>query len=242
MAHRSEFLSKLVRSALGRPARGSTGAALPNGAAPPEPADGAGGLSRLTRAVISGAGVGEPGKRTFANAGPSVTAPGGVAAAEQALPGPPGLDPGIVGVVADKVLLAWLRNRYQLLFPLAFDLRRLNAEQAELVLHAMIAAAQADGSLDGQERQRIESALTLVNPRADEQTFLREALRQPKPLNELLTRVRDVETGALVYAASLLAVDRRKPVNGYYLQYLAARLQLSDELAESLHQRFQASG
>jgi uncharacterized membrane protein YebE (DUF533 family) len=51
-----------------------------------------------------------------------------------------------------------------------------------------------------------------------------------------------VETGALVYAASLLALDKRKPVNGYYLQYLAVRLQLSDELAESLHQRFHASG
>ncbi len=240
MAHPSEFLSNLVRSALGRPARGSAGAALPNAGAPAEPADGAGGLSRLTRAVISGPG--EPGTGLPGDTGMSPTAAGGLAGPELAQAGASGLDPGIIGVVADKVLLAWLRNRYQLLFPLAFDLRRLNAEQAELVLHAMIAAAHADGSLDGQERQRIESALTLVNPREDEQAYLSEALRQPKPLNELLTRVRDVQTGALVYAASLLALDQRKPVNGYYLQYLAARLQLSDELAESLHQRFQASG
>jgi uncharacterized membrane protein YebE (DUF533 family) len=197
-------------------------------------------LSRLTRAVISGAG--EAGTAAPGEAGASAKAPSGIADPELAQAGASGIDPGIVGVVADKVLLAWLRNRYQLLFPLAFDLRRLNPEQAELVLHAMIAAAQADGSLDGQEQQRIESALTLVNPRENEQAYLSEALRQPKPLNELLTRVRDVETGALVYAASLLALDERKPVNGYYLKYLAARLQLSDELAESLHQRFQASG
>ena len=240
MAHPTEFLSDLVRSALGRPARGSAGAALPNAGAAAEPADGAGGLSRLTRAVISGPG--EPGTGLPGDTGTSHTAAGGLTGPELAQAGASGLDPGIIGVVADKVLLAWLRNRYQLLFPLAFDLRRLNAEQAELVLHAMIAAAHADGSLDGQERQRIESALTLVNPREDEQAYLSEALRQPKPLNELLTRVRDVETGALVYAASLLALDERKPVNGYYLKYLAARLQLSDELAESLHQRFQASG
>jgi uncharacterized membrane protein YebE (DUF533 family) len=50
--------------------------------------------------------------------------------------------------------------------------------------------------------------------------------------------VHDVQTGALVYAASLMAVDRRQPVNRYYLRYLAARLQLSEELAGSLEQRY----
>lgn len=236
MADASNFLTQLVRTALGRPAHGTAAPALPNAEAPAEPADGAGGLSRLTRAVISGAGASEP------ETGTPGAAVGTAGEPDEAPAEAPGLDPGIVGVVADKVLLAWLRNRYQLLFPLAFDLRRLNAGQAELVLHAMIAAAQADGSLDGQERHRIEGALTLVNPSEDEHAYLTEALRQPKPLNELLARIRDVQTGALVYAASLLAVDQRKPVNGYYLKYLAARLQLSDELAESLHQRFRASG
>jgi uncharacterized membrane protein YebE (DUF533 family) len=56
-----------------------------------------------------------------------------------------------------------------------------------------------------------------------------------------LGRVRDVQTGALVYAASLMAVDQRKPVNRLYLRYLAARLQLSDELVASLEQRYRSS-
>jgi uncharacterized membrane protein YebE (DUF533 family) len=62
------------------------------------------------------------------------------------------------------------------------------------------------------------------------------------PLNQILADVGDVQTAALVYVASLMAVDRRKPVNRYFLKYLAARLQLSDELIESLEQRYRSSG
>lgn len=153
-----------------------------------------------------------------------------------------GFDPGIVSVLSEKVLLAWLRNRYQLLFPFALDLRRLDPLKATLLVEAMVAAAQADGSLDGKERRRIEGTLSLVDAHADETAFLDRAISQARSLHAILSDVRDVETGAMVYAASLMAVDQRKPVNRLYLRYLAARLQLSDELVESLEQRYQASG
>jgi hypothetical protein len=154
---------------------------------------------------------------------------------------PAGPDPGIVCILSEKILLAWLRNRYQLLFPFVLDLRRLDRTQADLFIHAMIVAAQADGSCDGRERGRIEGTLALVNPDVVERGFLDAALEHPRPLNELLQEVRDVQTAALFYAASLLAVDRRNPVNHHYLRYLAARLQLSDELVTSLEQRFRSS-
>ena len=151
-------------------------------------------------------------------------------------------DAGILDVLGQKVLLAWLRNRYQLLFPIALDLRRLDQPQAELVVHAMVAAAQADDAFEPRERERIQGVLDRMDPSGDHQALLEAALAQPKPLNELLREVRDVQAGALVYAASLMAVDRRKPVNRYYLRYLAARLQLSEELVGSLEQRFRSAG
>jgi hypothetical protein len=150
-------------------------------------------------------------------------------------------DSGIVCVLSEKVLLAWLRNRYQLLFPFALDLRRLDERQAELLVHTMIAAAQADGSFDGKERKRIEGTLNLVDPNEDEKAFLEKVIAHPKPLYEILSEVHDVQTGALVYAASLMAVDQRKPVNRHFLKYLAARLQLSEELVDSLEQRYRSS-
>jgi uncharacterized membrane protein YebE (DUF533 family) len=83
--------------------------------------------------------------------------------------------------------------------------------------------------------------LGLIDPDERETAFFEQALRQPKPLNEILRDVRDVESSALVYAASLMAVDQRKPVNRYYLKYLAARLQLPEELTGSLEQRYRSS-
>jgi len=174
---------------------------------------------------------------------PSAGGPDNEAPAEaEAAPVPVQLDAGILGILGEKVLLAWLRNRHQLLFPFAFDLHRLDRETAQLVVHAMIAAAQADGTFDVKERERIEGALALVNPDEAERGFLVAALDHPRPLHEVLREVREVQTGALVYAASLIAVDQRKPVNRHYLRYLATRLQLSEELVGSLEQRFRSSG
>jgi uncharacterized membrane protein YebE (DUF533 family) len=157
-------------------------------------------------------------------------------AGDQAEDGEPEFDQGIVGVLAEKVLNAWLRNRHQLLFPFALDLRRLDRHETELVIHAMIAAAQADGSVDGKERKRMEAALDLTE--GSKASILDEILQHPKSLNEILAEAQDAKTGALIYAAALLAVDRNRPVNRYYLKYLAARLQLPDELVGSLRQRY----
>jgi hypothetical protein len=209
MAQSSEILTQLVRTALGRGKSVTATAA----AEMPEATDGS-----------------APGVVAAALAAPHEVAPKSDSE--------PAFDPGIVGILSEKVLLAWLRNRFQLLFPFALDLRRLDERQAGLLVHAMIAAAQADGSFDRQERDRIAGTLDLVNPSADERAFLSRAIESPTPLNEILSQVHDVQTGALVYAASLMAVDRRQPVNRYYLRYLAARLQLSDELTKSLEQRY----
>lgn len=204
-------------------------------------------LADLIRTATGNRGGGErPAPQAAAGTAP---ADARTAAEEPAPPGGPpdgaaavaGLDPGLVGVLAEKVLLAWLRNRYQLLFPFALNLRQLSPDQAHLLVHAMIAAAQADGSFDRRERERIAATLSLVDASDGERRYLDEALQRPKPLNEILGDVRDVQTGALVYAASLMALDERKPVNRYYLRYLAARLQLSEELAGSLEQRYRSS-
>ncbi len=161
-----------------------------------------------------------------------------VVVAEESQPEPrdEAFDPGVVCVLAEKVLNAWLRNRHQLLFPFAVDLRRLERNETALVAHTMVAAAQADGSMDGKERKRIEAALGLAD--ASEAAFLDEVLQHPRPLNEILAAAQDVKTRALVFAAALMAVDRTRPVNRYYLKYLAARLQLPEELADSLKQRY----
>lgn len=197
-------------------------------------------LTPLVRAAL-GRGRGEAGVQ-MAGGGqlPVLPQPGLPVALDDAGPAEPALDPGILDVLAEKVLLAWLCNRYQLLFPFAFDLRRIDKDQTELLVQAMVAAARVDGAFDAKERERIEGVMSLLGP--DEEASLAAALDRPKPLHEILGQVRDVQTGGRVYAVSLMAVDQRKAVNRCYLRYLAARLQLSEELVGSLEQRFRSAG
>lgn len=151
-------------------------------------------------------------------------------------------DAGLVGTVAEKILMAWLRNRYQLLFPFAIDLRRLNDAQFEVLVQSMITAARSDGTQDDQDRERIEAVLRYLGSEdARYRAITDAALANPKPLNEVLRSVTDVQGGALVYAASLLVLDVRKTVNRRYLDYLAARLKLSEDLVASLEQRYQSA-
>jgi uncharacterized membrane protein YebE (DUF533 family) len=152
--------------------------------------------------------------------------------------GPPDYDESVVHVLGAKIFVDWLRNRQQLLVPFNLDLQKLDARQAESVIYAMATAAQAGGTLDERTRDRLDAALARIHANADQRATLMHALERAKPLPEVLKDVKDVQTGAIFYAASLLAIDRRKSVNRQYLRYLAARLQLSTDLSRNLERRF----
>jgi uncharacterized membrane protein YebE (DUF533 family) len=154
--------------------------------------------------------------------------------------GPTEHDESIVEVLAAKILIDWLRNRQQLLVPFSIDLQKLDEREASLLVEAMLAAAQADGSVDGNERERVDSALGLLNGGDTQRAMVERVLDKPRPLAHILADVVDVQSAAIFYAASLLAIDRRKLVNRQYLRYLAVRLQLPRELARSLEQRYRA--
>lgn len=151
---------------------------------------------------------------------------------------PPEYDEGIVQVLASKLFHDWLKNRQQLLVPFTLDLQKLDAAQADLLVHAMVAAAYAGGGSGEKAGERLKAALERLNANEAQRVLLQDAVRQPKPLRDVLAGVADIPTGALVYAASLLAIDRRRLVNRHYMRYLAARLDLSSSLARSLEQRY----
>jgi uncharacterized membrane protein YebE (DUF533 family) len=151
---------------------------------------------------------------------------------------PPEHDETIVQVLASKVLGDWLRNRQQLLVPFTLDLQKLDRPEVDVLVHAMVAAAYAGGGLVEKSRERLDAALERLNANDAQRNALHEALNRPRALSDTLANVRDVSIGAMVYSAALLAIDRRRLVNRHFMRYLAARLDLSPQLARSLEQRF----
>jgi uncharacterized membrane protein YebE (DUF533 family) len=106
---------------------------------------------------------------------------------------------------------------------------------AMLVLKAMISAAKADGQVDEAELQRIVGKLRGSGAEAEAQEFVRNELQRPLDLDELLRAVPNLEVGAQVYAASLLAIEVDTEAERLYLQRLAQGLGLDPGVVRTLH-------
>jgi uncharacterized membrane protein YebE (DUF533 family) len=106
--------------------------------------------------------------------------------------------------------------------------------RAALLLRAMIAAAKADGQIDGEEQRRIFERLGEADLDADARRFLVDELGKPLDMDGLVAAVDGPEAAAEVYAASLLAIEVDTAAERGYLQMLSARLGLEDGLAGQL--------
>ena len=109
---------------------------------------------------------------------------------------------------------------------------------ATLLIRAMIAAANADGSVDDDEAAKILDSASQDGMDDEERAFLVRELDQPQTIEQIaMAAGSDVELGEQVYVASLAAVDIDTEQERTYLKKLADRLSLSEERAEQLHAR-----
>lgn len=103
-----------------------------------------------------------------------------------------------------------------------------------LLVRAMIAAANADGEIDFQEKAAIMGRLEEAGADFEEKEFVREQLEQPPSVDSLLRQVETPELARQVFAVSLLAIDVDTQAERDYLDYLQRRLRLDDETVEEL--------
>jgi uncharacterized membrane protein YebE (DUF533 family) len=104
-----------------------------------------------------------------------------------------------------------------------------------LMLRAMITAANADGHIDENERQRIYQQVDNFDLTTQEKASLFDELRHPFSLQELVKAVPNSQTAIEVYAASLLAIDEQQAASQDYLNRLASSMLLPAELVKALH-------
>ncbi|NOH62186.1 tellurite resistance TerB family protein [Vibrio sp. RE88] len=109
----------------------------------------------------------------------------------------------------------------------------------ELIIKAMIAAAKADGHVDAEEMQRIESTLKEAGADAGLQTMLHNELNKPLDPSEIARLAQSPQQASEIYLASLIVVDEQNFMEKAYLQELAKQLQLAPEVTFQLEQQLQ---
>jgi uncharacterized membrane protein YebE (DUF533 family) len=116
---------------------------------------------------------------------------------------------------------------------------RIDEGRALLLIRAMIAAANADGRITPEERQRIVAQVDEAGGDAEDHRVIEQELANPKPLDPLLAEVRDHDTAQQFYAASRAAMDGESPTQTSYLDYLRNRLGLPPEETAEIDQAMQ---
>lgn len=103
-----------------------------------------------------------------------------------------------------------------------------------LLVRAMIAAARADGHIDGAEIAKIREALKAANADGDEQAFLIEHLGKPDDLDAIAAEARGPELASEVWLAARLAIDPDAPAERQFLETFAQKLGLGAPLVAHL--------
>ncbi|MGD9364875.1 MAG: tellurite resistance TerB family protein [Desulfobacteraceae bacterium] len=110
-------------------------------------------------------------------------------------------------------------------------------QDAVLLIRAMIAAANADGMIDAQERGRILDKLKSVDLSNEERQFIIHELLEPKPVQEIIDAVDRDELARQVYAASIMAITIDTDAEKVYLKDLSKGLGLGANDVEDIHRQ-----
>jgi uncharacterized membrane protein YebE (DUF533 family) len=102
--------------------------------------------------------------------------------------------------------------------------------RALLMVRSMVAAAAADGHIDDMERQRIVGGLQQAGLDDEAAAFLQAEFDNPASVDGLLELATTPELATQVYAAARLAVEPDTEHEAVFLNELAGRLGLDEQL------------
>jgi len=108
-------------------------------------------------------------------------------------------------------------------------------ELGKTLVRAMIAAAKADGRIDGDEKEAIFARLETMSLSAEEKAWVFDELSTPLDINAVVARADTPEHATEIYAASLVAITADTASERAYLDALASKLRLAPELVAEIH-------
>ena len=106
---------------------------------------------------------------------------------------------------------------------------------AVLLIQAMVAAANADGAIDAEERAQIVNQLEALALSDEDRQFIMQELLAPKDAQTIADGASSQELAQQVYLVSLMAIEVDTDAERRYLQALAEALDLSQEQVARIH-------
>ncbi|HTN60563.1 MAG TPA: tellurite resistance TerB family protein [Devosia sp.] len=108
-------------------------------------------------------------------------------------------------------------------------------ELGKTMVRAMIAAAKADGKIDGDEKEAIFARLEAMTLSAEEKAWVFDELSSPLDINAVVARADTPALASEIYAASLVAISADTASERAYLDALATKLKLEPGLVDEIH-------
>ena len=112
-----------------------------------------------------------------------------------------------------------------------FEPAAVTNESAALYIRTMIAAAAADGRLDGAEQAKIIGGLKQAGLDAEAEQFLADAFNNPPSVEDLANAAASPEEAVQVYTAARIAIEPDTAEEKHFLAQLAGALGIDNKLA-----------
>ena len=111
-------------------------------------------------------------------------------------------------------------------------------ERAILLIQAMIAAANADGFIDPEEKRRILAKFSELNLSQEEREFLERELSNPRTIDYLVFRSKgNKRLSREIFIVSLLAIDIDTQKEHDYINELSKRLGIDEETKRQIFEQ-----
>jgi uncharacterized membrane protein YebE (DUF533 family) len=188
------------------------------------------------------------------------------AAARQALGGAGGLGglggvlshggAAMIGALASQAFQGWQKGQAPAQTPVAQPQQVVRVEPQFLpaaapasdgrpfelaLVRAMIGAAKSDGHIDAEEQDRIFARVGEAGLDPESKAFVFDALAAPTSVSEIAALATTPEQAAELYLVSRLSIDPDRPAELAYLQALAYRLKLEDDLVAHLNRQIETT-
>ena len=109
-----------------------------------------------------------------------------------------------------------------------------------LLVRTMIAAARADGKLDGRETDAIFAEIGKLDLDVADKAALLGELATPVPIEQIVAEANSTERATEVYTAALLAIDLDTAEERRWVASLREQLGLAESLAAEIQRRLEA--